>query len=215
MWDYRARPLEVLDGDTIRLEADLGYYARHRVDIRLLDVHAPELREPGGPETGAFVQEWLEQLAAIEWPLAIHTQITRVTEPTDECRSPATSATSATSCRCAGSTPTSASTSTPIPTGDPGTERMPCAICHPIVDGDHRLGEHHLGVRFDDEPFLVLLNGVEVQNWVDEAWAGPDGWVRIFDRDDNGKIVLCGNDHARTSIRRGEVQVRSWRGHVN
>jgi hypothetical protein len=83
MWDYRARPLEVLDGDTVRLEADLGYYARHRVDVRLLDVHAPELGQPGGTETRAFVEDWMAGLPAIEWPLDIRTQITRVTEPTE------------------------------------------------------------------------------------------------------------------------------------
>ena len=62
MWEYRARDLSVVDGDTLRLLVDTGFYARHQVDLRLLDVWAPELKEPGGEETKGFVINWLDMI---------------------------------------------------------------------------------------------------------------------------------------------------------
>jgi hypothetical protein len=85
MWTYRASLLEILDGDTLRLLVDTGFYARHRIDLRLLDVSAPELRDPGGPETRDFVQAWYYQLNLdLEWPMLIHTQTTKLIEPSEK-----------------------------------------------------------------------------------------------------------------------------------
>lgn len=86
MWEYRAQLVEVIDGDTVRLLADTGFYARHQIDLRLLDVNAPELRDPGGQESSEWVQLWFETRLSygLNWPLLIRTQTTRVTEPTEK-----------------------------------------------------------------------------------------------------------------------------------
>lgn len=61
MWDKRARLLRVIDGDTIEVLLDQGFRDTKEIDVRLLGVWAPEMREPGGPETKAFVQEWFRR----------------------------------------------------------------------------------------------------------------------------------------------------------
>lgn len=43
MYEYRARILTVLDGDTVRAEVDLGCDVKIRLTIRLLGIDAPEL----------------------------------------------------------------------------------------------------------------------------------------------------------------------------
>jgi hypothetical protein len=85
MWEYRARHIEALDGDTIRLLVDLGFHVRHQIDLRLLDVWAPELNQDQGPETRDVVESWLDVAAStgLDWPLRIRTQINRATEPTE------------------------------------------------------------------------------------------------------------------------------------
>lgn len=72
MWDYRARALTVLDGDTIRMLMDQGFNGRQQEDIRLVNVTAPEKSEPGGPETKQFVIDWIEKFPG-EWPLRVLT----------------------------------------------------------------------------------------------------------------------------------------------
>ena len=48
IWSYpKALCTQVLDGDTLRLEIDLGFHTKvFKVDIRLLGVDTPELRGP-------------------------------------------------------------------------------------------------------------------------------------------------------------------------
>lgn len=47
---YDAIVLGVHDGDTIRLDVDLGFSAHEEIDFRLLGCNARELSQPGGPE---------------------------------------------------------------------------------------------------------------------------------------------------------------------
>lgn len=49
-WTFDVLSAEAIDGDTARVTADLGFGAAFRFDLRLEDVSAPELREPGGHE---------------------------------------------------------------------------------------------------------------------------------------------------------------------
>lgn len=74
MWDYRAQITNVHDGDTVTVLLDLGFDTR-RVEtaLRLLDVWAPELSQPGGLEVRAFVTGWLAARAAGTWPFVVTT----------------------------------------------------------------------------------------------------------------------------------------------
>lgn len=49
-WTFDVLSADAIDGDTARVTADLGFGAAFRFDLRLEDVSAPELREPGGHE---------------------------------------------------------------------------------------------------------------------------------------------------------------------
>ena len=75
IWQARI-PLDtepVHDGDTIRLELDLGFNQRGVYPLRLRDVFAPELKQPGGEETREFVRVWLNRNADIGWPFMVET----------------------------------------------------------------------------------------------------------------------------------------------
>jgi endonuclease YncB( thermonuclease family) len=50
MYDYRARLLEVHDGDTVLLHCDLGQYIARTAWYRLHGIQAPELSDEGGQE---------------------------------------------------------------------------------------------------------------------------------------------------------------------
>lgn len=66
----------VHDGDTIWLQLDRGFRDHSIRDLRLYGVYAPELSQPGGAETRAFVLRWLNErraLLAAGWPLAVDT----------------------------------------------------------------------------------------------------------------------------------------------
>jgi micrococcal nuclease len=56
-----ARIIKVVDGDTLRLEVDLGFTARITHDIRLSGLNTPEPRGPEGP-AGRFVTREVEKL---------------------------------------------------------------------------------------------------------------------------------------------------------
>lgn len=55
MYEYRARAIRVLDGDTIHAELDLGLDVRIRLTLRLHGIDAPELREEGGHEARDYL----------------------------------------------------------------------------------------------------------------------------------------------------------------
>lgn len=46
MYEYRARCTNVVDGDTVELDVDVGFHARMKLRFRLLGVDTPELRDP-------------------------------------------------------------------------------------------------------------------------------------------------------------------------
>lgn len=84
IWSRRARvePGTYRDGDTVTLWIDDGRdgYSRER-NVRLENVWAPELDELGGPETAAYVDQWLN-IARVtasdpDWPLVVTTVRTR------------------------------------------------------------------------------------------------------------------------------------------
>jgi len=85
-WVYQARlpgvrdVLEpVHDGDTIKLEVDLGFEQRSILPLRLRGVFAPELAELGGTQCQQFVRDWLEMRHTVGtlWPFHVETFRTR------------------------------------------------------------------------------------------------------------------------------------------
>jgi endonuclease YncB( thermonuclease family) len=83
-WQFRARAVRVIDGDTIDFEVDLGFHLRTTQRIRLLGVDAPEKRGatmPSATEAQAYVQSWLDdhyrfhpsETDADEWPFFLRT----------------------------------------------------------------------------------------------------------------------------------------------
>ena len=63
----------VHDGDTLWLETDQGDWYRKVRDIRLKDVFAPELKQPGGPECRRFLADWLFRWDRWPWPFIVRT----------------------------------------------------------------------------------------------------------------------------------------------
>jgi hypothetical protein len=83
MWTYRAAVIAVIDGDTLRLEIDLGFHVHTQQDIRLLAVSAPEHNQPGGTEATDFVKQWLDidLDETMRWPLLVTTVLNTWPEP--------------------------------------------------------------------------------------------------------------------------------------
>lgn len=59
-WVFDVLDGYAIDGDTARVTTDLGFGAAFRFDVRLLDVSAPELREPGGYEAREALNVFLQ-----------------------------------------------------------------------------------------------------------------------------------------------------------
>jgi len=90
---YRAYLTKPHDGDSFWVMCDVGFGGRAEPELRLIDVHAPELDrmampprgQPGGKETTDFVNEWLAgaQNAAHprRWYLWVETVMTATYEP--------------------------------------------------------------------------------------------------------------------------------------
>jgi len=74
MWDRRAKLVRIHDGDTITVVLDQGFRDTKEIDLRLFGVHAPELKEVGGPETRDFVFDWFLPLSTkVTWPFIVTT----------------------------------------------------------------------------------------------------------------------------------------------
>jgi len=84
MWTYRAALIQVIDGDTLRLDIDLGFHVRTQQDIRLLAVSAPEHNQPGGAEITQWVRDWMTHCLPGGWPLLVATTLTRTSEPDEK-----------------------------------------------------------------------------------------------------------------------------------
>lgn len=82
MWDNRSAYLGNHDGDTVTYRSDMGRRIYHEADVRLLGVFAPELSQPGGPETRAFVAQWhADRVAGKKWPFLVTTTLVRAADP--------------------------------------------------------------------------------------------------------------------------------------
>lgn len=64
IWRYYCTVDRIIDGDTIDLIIDLGFFTHTKIRVRLLDIDTPEIRGPERPEglqAKAFVEEWLAE----------------------------------------------------------------------------------------------------------------------------------------------------------
>ena len=59
-YDYRVEVVRVVDGDTLDLRVDLGFYTSMTMRFRLLGVDTPERREQGWSDASLFTAGWLE-----------------------------------------------------------------------------------------------------------------------------------------------------------
>jgi endonuclease YncB( thermonuclease family) len=62
-----ARVVEIHDGDTLKLDVDLGFSCHAWAWVRLKSVRAPELSEPDGSAARADVLDWLAEHAPDSW----------------------------------------------------------------------------------------------------------------------------------------------------
>jgi micrococcal nuclease len=67
----RAELVKIVDGDTLRLDIDLGYTIRCRRDVRLLGVDTPEVRGPER-EAGKYVKRKVEEFFQGYTELIVH-----------------------------------------------------------------------------------------------------------------------------------------------
>ncbi len=61
MYEYRARIVRVIDGDTVEAEVDLGFHITSRMMLRLFGINAPEIKGPSRPQ-GLAARDFLNQL---------------------------------------------------------------------------------------------------------------------------------------------------------
>lgn len=82
MFEYRARNLRVVDGDTIDLMVDLGFYIYTQKRVRLIGINTAEIhntsRDSDEYQRGIihkqFVDEWMNDAqTGEEWPLIVRT----------------------------------------------------------------------------------------------------------------------------------------------
>ena len=71
MYTYACKVVNVVDGDTIDIELDLGFDVKMKERVRLLDVDTPEVfgkkAVPEGTTASDFTKHWLEERAARGW----------------------------------------------------------------------------------------------------------------------------------------------------
>jgi micrococcal nuclease len=62
MYEYQARLIDVVDGDTLDLELDLGVETFRKLRVRLDGLDAPEIRTPEGKVAKAWLVEYLSHM---------------------------------------------------------------------------------------------------------------------------------------------------------
>jgi len=61
MYEYAARAIRVVDGDTLDLDVDLGFDVHVRQRVRLLGINCSEHGTIAGDDATAFTKEWVQQ----------------------------------------------------------------------------------------------------------------------------------------------------------
>ena len=75
VYEYRARVVRVIDGDTLELTLDVGFRLTLTDHFRLAGLNCPELPTPEGKAAAAFTADWLHAADALDpWPLVVRTE---------------------------------------------------------------------------------------------------------------------------------------------
>ena len=68
VYQYKAQVARVVDGDTVYVDVDLGFYLRQMMKLRLRSINTPEIRgeeRPEGLRAKQFAEETLAQCPAV------------------------------------------------------------------------------------------------------------------------------------------------------
>lgn len=70
LFEYRAKVLRVVDGDTLYLSVDLGLETTRILEVRLYGINCPEMHDiPVGPWAKTYTEEWVAEHAEDGWLL--------------------------------------------------------------------------------------------------------------------------------------------------
>lgn len=74
MYEYRAKVLRVVDGDTVHFAVDMGLETTRILKVRLYGINCPELSElPAGPDAKAYTEAFLTEKGTPEGWFLLHT----------------------------------------------------------------------------------------------------------------------------------------------
>lgn len=76
LWRYRARCVEVTDGDTVKVVVDHGMNIQSMQAVRVLGVDSPEMNTAAGRSAKAFTAAWVKAHVHGDehWPITITTE---------------------------------------------------------------------------------------------------------------------------------------------
>jgi endonuclease YncB( thermonuclease family) len=59
-WTVPAKVIDVVDGDTVRLQLDLGWHVTYTARVRIAAINSPEMKTPEGLAAKQFAQTLLQ-----------------------------------------------------------------------------------------------------------------------------------------------------------
>lgn len=74
MYEYKCKVLNVVDGDTVDCEIDLGFHIKKTDRIRLLGINTPELnsKDPGERDNAGIAKKRVQDLAPLVTLIKTH-----------------------------------------------------------------------------------------------------------------------------------------------
>jgi len=73
MYEYQAEVVRIIDGDTVKLNVDLGFHIRHQSNFRLDGINAPEIRGKERP-LGLLAKEALIAMIPVGSTVMVRTK---------------------------------------------------------------------------------------------------------------------------------------------
>lgn len=68
MYEYRAKVIRVVDGDTVEVDVDLGFQIHTKMMLRLYGINAPEMKGPSrvaGQAAKKFLQDMIQSYGGV------------------------------------------------------------------------------------------------------------------------------------------------------